>query len=740
MSLAASLRPVKKKRGRHVLRIIKTGFLRLAGLALIVLAVVLARGVLEAPAAADPAPLIAKAADYDAVIKRDNWGVPHIFGKRDADVAFGLGFAHSEDDFATIQEVAIATRGELASVKGEKAAITDYLVNLMGVWETVDARYESDLSPEVRSVIEAYADGVNYYAALHPDEAARGFLPLTGKDVAAGFVFKSPFFYGLDKVLIAVFEGRIGKAGGLSKEGVDAFLPTEEPHPIGSNGVAVSPSRSADGATRLLVNSHQPFTGPVAWYEAVLESEEGWHVAGGFFPGSPFMLHGHNANLGWANTVNEPDLIDVYRLTVNPDNEDQYLLDGEWREFEKSSARIRVDLWGPFWWTVEREVLRSEHGPVLKTENGAFAVRYAGIGEIRQVEQYYALDKATQLSEWIEAMKLQALPSINYLYADRQGNIAYVYNAQFPNRKEGVDWSGVLPGDDSSLIWKDYLPFNKMPMIVNPNSGFVFNANNTPFRATAVNDNLKADKFSDTLGIQSDMTNRALRLEETYGTDKSISGAEFRRYKYDVSYSDGSQMAKIIGEVLSADPGDDAELKEAQAILRAWDRVADIQSRGAALAVLTAEPVVTAGIRGQTPPDPMDTLRTAMMRLKTHFGRLDPEWGEVNRFRRGSVDLPVDGAPDVLRAIYGTREEDGTLTAHGGDTLIMFVEWDKAGRLSSESAHQFGSATLDATSPHYADQAPLFVGRRTKPVLFTADDLEEHVAESYRPGERTQSR
>lgn len=707
---------------------------------LTVLAVVLARSVLEAPAATDPAPLIAKAADYDAVIKRDNWGVPHIFGKRDADVAFGLGFAHSEDDFATIQEVAIATRGELASVKGEKAAITDYLVNLMGVWETVDARYESDLSPEVRSVIEAYADGVNYYAALHPDEAARGFLPLTGKDVAAGFVFKSPFFYGLDKVLIAVFEGRIGKAGGLSKEGVDAFLPTEEPHPIGSNGVAVSPARSADGATRLLINSHQPFTGPVAWYEAVLESEEGWHVAGGFFPGSPFMLHGHNANLGWANTVNEPDLIDVYRLTVNPDNEDQYLLDGEWREFEKSSARIRVDLWGPFWWTVEREVLRSEHGPVLKTENGAFAVRYAGIGEIRQVEQYYALDKATQLSEWIEAMKLQALPSINYLYADRQGNIAYVYNAQFPNRKEGVDWSGVLPGDDSSLIWNDYLPFNKMPMIVNPNSGYVFNANNTPFRATAANDNLKADKFSDTLGIQSDMTNRALRLEETYGTDKSISGAEFRRYKYDVRYSDGSQMAKIIDEVLSADPGGDAELREAQAILRAWDRVADIQSRGAALAVLTAEPVVTAGIRGQTPPDPMDTLRTAMMRLKTHFGRLDPEWGEVNRFRRGSVDLPVDGAPDVLRAIYGTREEDGTLTAHGGDTLIMFVEWDKAGRLSSESAHQFGSATLNATSPHYADQAPVFVGRRTKPVLFTAGDLEGHVAESYRPGERTQSR
>lgn len=719
-----------------MLRIAKTGLFGLVAIAMAVVAIILARGAIEAPPAADPAPLIARAADFDVTIKRDEWGVPHVYGRRDADVAFGIGYAHSEDDFATIQDVLIATRGQLAAVKGERAAVSDYLVNLMGIWQTIEANYESGLTPEVRAVIEAYADGVNYYAALHPGKVIAGTLPVTGKDIAAGFMFKAPFFYGLDKTLIAVFEGRIGKSEGLSKEGVDAFLPAARALHVGSNAVAVSPARSADGATRLLVNSHQPFTGPVAWYEAVLHSDEGWHVAGGFFPGSPFMLHGHNAHLGWANTVNEPDLVDIYRLTLNPDNDNQYMLDGEWRDFDKSIATIRVDLWGPFWWTVEREVLRSEHGPVLRTPNGAFAVRFAGLGEFRQVEQYFALDKARNLAEWIEAMKMQALPSINYVYADKQGNIAYVYNAQFPDRPEGPDWAEVLPGDDSSLIWKSYVPFDLVPKLYNPNSGFVFNANNTPFRATAANDNLKPADFPIRMGIQTDMTNRAMRIEETYGADRSITRDAFHAYKYDLAYSENSRMAEIITELLALNPEGDADVAGAQDILRNWDRRTDVANRGAALAVRTAEPVISAEIRRETPPVLADQFKETISQLKMTFGRLDPEWGEVNRFRRGEVDMPVDGGPDIVRAIYGFPDQDGTLTARGGDTLIMFVEWDRAGNLRSESIHPFGSATLDASSPHYADQSPLFAGMKTKPVRFTQEELEPHVKESYRPGER----
>lgn len=670
-----------------------------------------------APAMPATAPLIAKAKAYHVRIERDEFGVPHVFGHSDADVAFGFAVAHSEDDFSTIQDVAIATRGTLAAVNGPDAAVTDYLVHLLRVWETIDARYERDLPADVRKVLDAYADGVNFYAALHPEKVKRGLLPLTGRDIAAGFVFKTPLFYGLDHTL---------------KEVIDPPKRTEN-LPVGSNGVAVSPSRNADGATRLLVNSHQPYTGPVAWYEAVLQSDEGWHVAGGFFPGSPFMLHGHNEHLGWANTVNAPDLADVYRLTINPDNPDQYKLDGRWVDFEKHDAAITVKLWGPFYWTFHREVLRSLHGPVMRTGHGVFALRYAGMNEVRQVLQYYRLDKAQNRDQWLAAMRLQALPSINYIYADEHGNIGYVYNGQFPNRKRGVDWSGIVPGDRADLIWHGYLPFDRVPQLWNPNSGFVFNSNNTPFQATAPEDNLKPGDFDPEMGIQTNMTNRAYRAQETFGADRAITDEAFRRYKFDLSYSPKSELAHEIGEVLAVDPGGDAELKEAQRILRVWNRKTDVRNRSAALAVLMGVRVAPVQEGGPRKMQPLAALKQSIAYLKAHFGRLDPQWGQLNRIRRGKLDLAIDGGPDVYRAVYGKPQDDGTLTAVAGDTFVMFVTWDRSGKLSSQSVHQFGSATLDEEAKHYADQTPLFVAMKTKPVRFTAAQLKGHISSSYAP-------
>jgi acyl-homoserine-lactone acylase len=689
------------------------------------------------PAPPDPASLVAKAGQYHARIERDTFGVPHIIGPRDADVAFGMGFAHSQDDFLTIQQVALGVRGQLAASEGPKAAVTDYLVRLFRIWETVNTKYESDLPPDLRRVLEAYADGVNYYAALHPGQAIRGLLPFTGKDVVAGFVFKLPFFYGLDKVLRNLTSPENGSVtSGLFQDRKDDFLLADMLLPIGSNAAAVAPSRSADGATRLLVNSHQPYTGPVSWYEAVLDSGEGWHVAGGFFPGSPFMLHGHNEHLGWANTVNGPRLVDVYKLVINPANADQYRLDGQWRNFRKSDARIRVKIWGPLVWTAHREVLYAEQGPVMKTPRGTFAIRYAGINDVRPPLQYFRLNKAVNIEEWRAAMRLQAIPSLNYVYADEKGNIGYIYNGSFPVRQEGQGWQAVLPGDRSDLIWRSYVPFDKVPQLWNPPSGFVFNSNNTPFRATAPSGDLRPEDFSPTLGIQTDMTNRAWRAIETYGADPHITAETFRAYKYDLVYSSRSDEAKIFAEVLAIDPGKDADLQQAHEILKRYDFKTDVANRGAALAILTIEPVLRARLEGKSTKRPIETLREACRALRTHFGRLDPEWGQVNRLRRGTLNLPLDGGPDVFRGVYGEKQPDGTLTAAAGDTFIMFVTWDKTGKLSSDSIHQFGSATLDRNSPHYADLAPLFAAMKTKPVLFTQSQLAGHVEADYRPGPR----
>jgi penicillin amidase/acyl-homoserine-lactone acylase len=668
------------------------------------------------PAEPDPQIFIARAAQYHARIVRDNFGVPHIFGHRDADVAFGLGFAHSEDDFGTIQNVVLATRGTLAASEGIDAAKTDYIVHLLHVWKTVNAGYAS-LPADLRTVCEAYANGVNYYAALHPELRKAGLLPLTGQDVVAGFVFKTPFFYGLDTTLKQVI----------------APVADAKKLPSGSNGAAVGPHRNADGATRLLVNSHQPYAGPVSWYEAVLQSDEGWHVAGGFFPGSPFMLHGHNEHLGWANTVNNPDLADVYRLTINPANDNQYRLDGKWRDFQIEDAAIRVKLFGPLIWTVHRQVLFSAQGPVLRTDHGVFAIRYAGMNEVRQPLQYYLLDKARNRDEWLAAMRLQALPSINYVYADEKGNIGYVYNGQFPVRKPGFDWKGILPGDRSDLIWHAYVPFDKIPQLWNPKSDFVFNSNNTPFVATAPEDDLKSADFPDWMGIQTNMTNRAYRALENFGGDPAITDATFRKYKFDLYYSVHSDIVKEIAEIEAINHGNDADLKQAQEILAHWNRKTDIHNRGTALAVLMGMRVAPEEEGGPRKMQPLPALREAMEVLKTHFGRLDPEWGQLNRFRRGTLDLPIDGGPDVYRAVYGVPQDDGTLTAVDGDTLIMFVTWDKNGKLSSQSIHQFGSATLDKASKHYADQSPLFVAMKTKPVLFTMDELKGHIEADYRP-------
>ena len=689
------------------------------------------------PANPSAAELSARASEYDVEIIRDEWGVPAIFGVTDADVSFGLAYAHAEDDFQTTQETVAATRGVLARYRGFDAAATDYVVAFMQIWPTLERRYANDVPDDVKALATAYADGLNLYAAHHPDQTWQGLAPFTAQDVVAGFMFKTPFFYGLDKSLKSLFDPARKLEIALSPNGADTSWSLTEPRGVelGSNAIAVAPKRSADGATRLLINSHQPMTGPVAWYEAHLQSQTGWTMSGGVFPGTPVILHGYGPNLGWANTVNHIDLVDSYVLTRNPENPLQYELDGDWQDFDEQSVAIDVHLWGPFRFPATRRLLRSEHGSVIEAGDNTIAVRYAGMGEIRQLEQYYRLNRSQNMSEFLTSMRINALPSINYVYADRDGNIGFIHNAQYPERRAGWDWRKDLPGNRRELIWQRYRDFEQVPKLINPESGLVFNANNTPFSATDGSDNLQPLDFPESMGLATNQTNRALRLLQLNDGKRSVSREQLLAQKFDTRYALESDHAQIIQALLQLDFSSEPSLQAAQTYLRGWDFNTDQDNPHAALAVMVMREIT----QSETPEDRSEPrLRRALTQavdyLNRHYGGYQLRWGEVNRLVRGKVNVPVDGGPDVLRAIYALDfDADQKPWASHGDTWIALVEWDANKQQTARVIHQFGSATTDQNSPHYADQAPLFAAQQWRMPVLDRTLLASRASRRYRP-------
>lgn len=692
---------------------------------------------------------------YNARILRDIWGVPHIFGITDADAAYGLAFAHAEDDFVTIQRTVLAARGQLASVFGREAVQNDYMIHLFRIWDTIEAKYETHLSAEVRAILEAYAAGLNHFAALHEDEALPGLFPVSGKDIVAGTMFKTAFFVGLPGYLSELFADerqravspRLDSAPRL--DGSNACLPWQPgrycPFVAGSNVFAVGPGRTANGETFLAINPHQPWEGPLTWYEAHIHSEDGWDAVGALFPGAPMILIGHNRDIGWGFAVNDPDLVDIFVLDINPDNPNQYSFDGQWLELEVRQAPIRVRIVGRLSITVEKEVLWSIHGPVVRRDHGTYAIRYAGMGQIGLLEQFYRINRASGLDEFRDAMRMGQLPSFHVVYADGEGNIAYFYNGFIPIRSERFDWTLYLPGDTSETLWTEYVPFDNLPQVINPPSGFIQNANSTPFITTFGPGNPDSADFSPTLGIETRVSNRSLRLLELFQANESVTAEDFHRYKFDLFYSTESDVPQWIDQVVNATLPDEPDVQQAVTTLRDWDLQTNPESTGATLFVVMLYEIFRKGAVPLAPDaftnTPIDTqvLVEAFIRavalLDQSFGRVDVPWSEVNRLRRGDVDLGLGGGPDILHAIYGVREEDGRLRVVVGDSYVMLVTWDAAGNVSSRSIHQFGSATQDKNSPHYADQAPLLAKRQLKPVWMDEADIRANLKREYRPGE-----
>lgn len=657
-----------------------------------------------------PPPAPPPAQDFAPTITRDAYGVPTIHGRTDAEAAYGLALAHAEDNFETIQITVLLGRGKLGAYLGEEGAKSDFLWHLLGIERSVAERYESDISPEFRAIAEAYAAGLNAYAAEHPDEVLPNAGNITGRDVIAGSALTVPLFWGFERTL-----GQV-----VTEDTRPCSTPRQasaEQIDWGSNAFAVSPRRSDDGHTRLIVNSHQPWAGPVAWYEAGISSDTGWRMHGGLFPGSPFPVLGTNGHLGFAATVNLPDLADIYQLTTDDQHRGQYFIDGEWRRFEERTIWLWVKM-GWFTIPVPRTLRFTVHGPAFETADGWVAVRYAGQGELRALEQFWRMGRAQNYDEWREAMAMRAIPSFNFMYADRTGRIGYFYNAILPQRAEGYDWSGCVPGDTSANIW----PMDQYvatPELIDPASGWIASTNGAPWASTDEGASPTPEQYPQAAPhIETYVTNRGYRAIEILSPLRTISDAQLLAAKFDLTSSERSATVAAINAVLAADSANDPELAEIQTLLRSWDRRAANDSPAAALAGLLYQPIYNAGRAATNPPDPVDAARTAAQRLRQHFGRIDPPLGDVLRLRRGDLDLPLEGAPDVLRALRWHDDEDGRAAADFGDGFMMVIDWAPDGTLTTRVIHQWGASEREE-SAHYNDQSEMYARRewRTLPPI-----------------------
>ncbi|HAJ03947.1 MAG TPA: acylase, partial [Brevundimonas sp.] len=684
----------------------------------------------------------------DPDLMRDEFGVPHVYGTADADVAYGVAIAHAEDDFTTLQDVVAMSRGRYGAIAGQDGAAVDYAYHLTGARETAERGWNT-LPADTRALLDAYAVGLNDYAQDHPGEVKLGNLfPVNGIDIAAGFALRQPFFFGLDRYMGPLVAGdplppeygppldgktptdAIDDAPRIMDENAKAPGKTALARPLpmgedaeyaGSNAFAVAPEKSG-GPTILVSNSHQPWRGGVAWYELVVESGDGWHYAGANFPGSPFPFLGHNEDLGWTNTVNTPDMIDIYKLEMD-DSGSRYRLDGKWHDLEATSFTLPVRF-GPFTLPIRRTVYRSVHGPVIKNDQGAFALRYGGMGSIGQLDAYYRLNKAKSYDEWRAIMARGQVPSTNFIYGDKQGNIAYIYNAAIPQRQEGPDWRHVLPGNDSRLIWQRTVDYDPLPQYFDPASGWLMNANNTPFVAAGPGSDLSPDSVPPVMGVELKMTNRARRAWKLMNEASPLDSDTLMRIKFDTGYENAGYIKRMLDDVRAIDPSEHRDLAEARKLMLDWDLTSDNIGQADAIALLMVKPFMAASYQKSAWPDAVEELTRSKDHLQKYFGTLTPQMSDLLRLRQGDVDLPLDGGSDTLRAsTTWDIDDDGRLSVKHGDSFIQWVEWLDGKRVTSRSIQPYGAAITRPDSPHFADQAPLFVQHRLKPVHFWRDDV-----------------
>ncbi len=618
---------------------------------------------------------------YNVSIDRDFWGIPYIKGKTDQDVAYGIGLVHAEDAYEDLVELMPLYRGKNAIYNGLDSIDTDYLVRLLKIHSKVKDIGKQQLSQNILSMAQAYADGVNMYANKHPDKVDLSIHPVTQDDVLAGSYIQHLFFAGLDRDLAQM----------TAQD--KASIPT------GSNAIAINSTKTDSNASYLLINSHQPLSGPVGWYELNIESESGWHGHGGNFPGSFLINVGFNKNIGWGATVNRPDVMDIFELTINPNNADQYLLDDKWESFEIEEDKLAFKLFGFLRWSTKQKFRYSKFGPVIEINGKYFALRHINQSSFNEIEGWYEISKTRNVYEFEKQLAKRKIPSFNFVTMDSDRNIGYFYNGRIPNRNDALKARQIISSSSSKDIWDEKDLVNNLPKFINPSNGWIQSTNQNPFSVMGEH-SLKEKSMKKNVHFEQRLTNRSYVANELLSINESIDLDKFIAIKFDNSYSKNSRQYKYLESIMEYD----TNLKLA---MQKWNGKTDFNNTNASLGMCFMAQEWISEMNSKPTP----TYQAAKKECDSLFKEIqrnytDP-WSEINTISRGSRTYPIQGSVDTLRAVYGSPNSDTkSLNMSGGDGLFFIIAEEDSGKVIY-GMHNYGSSRNES-SVHYSDQTFLF--------------------------------
>jgi len=660
-------------------------------------------------------------------IYRDTYGVPHIFGPTDASCVFGYAYAQAEDNFWQIEDSYIRALGHASEVYGGKTLDDDVVVRTLEIPRLAKAEYENS-SGSLRDLLDAFADGLNYYIERHPQapRLLKHFEPwhmLAFNRYAIYYLF----LYG---------------ETGIPKEDTSKLAEQQ-----GSNMWAIRPSKSATGHAMLFINPHQPFFGPGQWYEGQVHSDQGWDMSGASFFGSAFPTLGHNEHLGWSHTVNKPDVFDIYEETFDkPGDPLAYRYNGGYRQATAWTDTITVKTdRGPA--THTYKMMRTHHGPVVAKRNGKYlAVKFARFEEGGQIAEWYEMSKAANLAEFRKAMSHVAIPMFNAMYADDAGNIFYLYNGAVPQRSRKFDWLKPVDGSTPETEWHGYHTIGELPQLLNPKSGFVQNCNSTPF-LTTIDGNPNPGDFPTYMVGEGDTARARISRRILWNKDKFTfddwSRAAFDTYVIEAE----TEIPRLTGlwqALKASDPLRAAKLEYPTAELREWDHIGRNSSVPMTLFSLWYWKQQR---EAKAKDDPLGAFEQIIADLEKDFGTWEVPWGEINRLERGQSggdepfsdareSLPVPGGPGPVGIVFNfyARPEKGQKEHFGvaGHSFVSVVDFGP--KVEAKSILVFGESA-DPKSPHYFDQARLYANQQFKPAWFYLDDIQAHTERKYHPGE-----